>query len=118
MPDTHTGKIGEDYVTDLLIRKGYRLVARNFHSRSGEIDIIVRDDRFIIFVEVKTRKVNSMVRGEESVTRAKQLRIIKTAQYFLLKHRTSLQPRFDVAALETMADKVVSLNYISNAFTL
>lgn len=115
-PDTHTGKIGEDFVTNLLIDKGYTLIARNFHSRQGEIDIIVRDDKYIIFVEVKTRKKYGMSLPVEAVTKSKQEKILYTAKYFLMKYKTSLQPRFDVAAIETCGDRVASLNYITNAF--
>ncbi|MDO4460118.1 MAG: YraN family protein [Clostridia bacterium] len=116
MPDTSTGSLGEDYVTAVLIEKGYRLVARNFHSRYGEIDIIVRDDRYIVFVEVKTRKVKSLTSPFEAVTKSKQQKIIKTAEFFLMRNKFNLQPRFDVAAVETREKEVISLNYLTDAF--
>ncbi len=113
-----SGKIGEEFTAKLLEEKGYQIVETNYHSRFGEIDIIVKDAKYIVFVEVKTREENSMVNPLEAVTVSKQKKIIKTAQLYLQSHRTDLQPRFDVAGLVTNADdmSVLSVNYVTNAF--
>lgn len=116
MPDNSTGRIGEEYVADVLKRKGYKLLEKNFRCRYGEIDIIVRDDKFLVFVEVKTRECGSLVEPLEAVTLSKQRKIIKTAQYYLLNCKFDLQPRFDVAAVETKEKQIVSLNYLTDAF--
>ena len=50
-----SGKIGERYVLQMLLEQGYTFIDANYHSRFGEIDIIVADDKYIVFVEVKTR---------------------------------------------------------------
>lgn len=118
MPDIETGKLGEDFVAETLKNKGYRIVERNYHSRFGEIDIIAADDKYIIFVEVKTRKTIGITNPLEAVTVAKQRRIICTAKYFLMNHPYKLQPRFDVAAVETENKIIVSLNYLTDAFRL
>ena len=50
-----SGKIGEDYAAQFLTKKGYRVVARNYRSRFGEIDLIAENKEYIVFAEVKTR---------------------------------------------------------------
>ena len=116
--DNASGKIGEEFTAKLLAKKGYQIVDRNYHSRFGEIDIIAKDAKYIVFVEVKTREENSMVNPLEAVTPSKQKKIIKTALLYLQSHKTDLQPRFDVAGLVTnVNDKTIqSVNYITNAF--
>lgn len=116
--DNSSGKIGEEYTAKLLQDKGYEIVETNFHSRFGEIDIIAKDTKYIVFVEVKTREENSMVNPLEAVTLSKQKKIIKTALLYLQLHPFQLQPRFDVVGLITCADNhtIKSVNYITNAF--
>ncbi len=118
MPDNSTGKIAEDFTSDYLVKHGYEIVARNYHSRFGEIDIIAKDKDFIVFVEVKARKKNGLTNPLEAVTKSKQVKIIKTAQLFLLQNFFDLQPRFDVAAVHTVDKQVESIDYIRSAFGL
>ena len=114
------GKSGEDRVAAFLRKQGYSILKRNFISRYGEIDIIAERDGYIAFVEVKTRKVNSLVSGEEAVDTRKQQRIMLTAEDYLSKTECELQPRFDVAVVTVFKDGNgnynYSLNYIANAF--
>ncbi len=118
MPDNSTGKIAEDFTSDYLVKHGYKIVARNYHSRYGEIDIIARDEEFLVFVEVKARKKNGLTNPLEAVTKSKQTKIIKTAQLFLLQNNFDLQPRFDVAAVHTVGQRIESIDYIRSAFGL
>ncbi len=118
MPDNSTGKLAEDFTSDYLLEHGYEIVARNYHSRFGEIDIIAKDKDFIVFVEVKARKKNGLTNPFEAVTKSKQVKIIKTAQLFLLKNNFDLQPRFDVAAVHTIGQQIESIDYIRSAFGL
>lgn len=115
-----TGATGEDRVASFLRKSGYTIVKRNFQCRFGEIDIIAETDEYILFVEVKTRKENSLVSGIESVTLKKQQRIMLTAEEYLSKTLNTKQPRFDVAEVTvfTRADNSIgyNLNYIKNAF--
>lgn len=115
-----SGKIGEDYVKQLLQEKGYFVLDTNYHSRFGEIDIIVKDFKYIVFVEVKTRDVNRMGEPLEAVTITKQKKIIQTALLYLQEHieLQNLQPRFDVAGLITTGKKkqIKEVQYITNAF--
>ena len=114
-----TGSNGESRVASFLRKSGYTIIKRNYQCRFGEIDIIAEKDEFIVFVEVKTRKKDSMVSALESVDSYKQQRIIKTAQDFIVKTSCELQPRFDVAEVYVTDDGEklkYSLNYIKNAF--
>ena len=114
------GKSGEDRVAAFLRSKGYKIVNRNYQCRFGEIDIISEKGEYIIFTEVKARKENSLVSPAEAVDKTKQQRIMLTAEDYISKTRTELQPRFDVAEITVReeADKRVSysLHYIENAF--
>ncbi len=111
-----TGKAGEEYTVQWLKKHGYSILVRNYHSRFGEIDIIARDAQYIVFVEVKTRKSNTMVSSLEAVSQRKQQKILLTAQQYLLCYPSKLQPRFDVAAVTSLGDELFGLKYYSNAF--
>lgn len=111
-----TGKLGEDYTVQWLANRGYRIIARNFHSRYGETDIIAEDGKYIVFVEVKTRRSGSQVAPVEAVTPQKQQKLLLTAQVYLLQHPSPLQPRFDVAAVTTVGGKPLGVEYYENAF--
>lgn len=114
-----SGPFGEQCAAEYLERKGFRILARNYHSRFGEIDIIAENSRYIIFAEVKTREKFAMVAPEEAVTPAKQTKIAKTALMYLRKNQTRLQPRFDVIGVVTSANgnQVRSIHHIENAFS-
>ncbi len=114
-----TGKGGEDRTAAFLRKRGWTVIKRNYQCRFGEIDIIAENAEYIIFVEVKTRNENSLFSPAEAVTPTKQQRIMLTAQDFLSKYESELQPRFDVAEVivkHTATGDVYSLNYIENAF--
>ncbi len=119
MTKKELGVFGEDYACDYLKSKGFVIVERNLHSRFGEIDIIARNDEFIVFAEVKLRAKGSMVSGLEAVTRSKMRKIFITASLWLSEHPSKLQPRFDVIEIvtETAYEPVVAdLIHIENAF--
>ena len=80
---TLSGKAGEEHIAHWLEERGYRIVARNFHSRFGEIDIIAQREPYIAFVEVKTRAKNSLVSPFEAITPKKRQKLIATAKFFL-----------------------------------
>ena len=115
------GKAGEDFVAQYLKSKGYIIIKRNWHdSRYGELDIVAENSECIAFVEVKTRKSNSLVSGAEAVDTAKQQRTKNAANSFMRRLRTQLPPRIDVAEV-TIIDETdgvfqFKLNYIKNAF--
>lgn len=93
------GAWGEAQAARYLQRKHYRLVAAGFRSRFGEIDLIVKDRKFLVFVEVKLRKNENFAQAMEYVDRHKQDRLRATASWYLSQHPTKLQPRFDVVEI-------------------
>ena len=77
------GYAGQHVAERELIRRGYEVVARNVRTRIGEIDLIVRDGRGYLFVEVKTRRAGSFVAAAEAVDRRKAERLAVLAQSWL-----------------------------------
>ena len=90
------GPWGEALACEFLRGRGFRVVACNYRSRFGEIDVIAQDRKFLIFAEVKLRKTPDFGAAREFVDRKKQERLRQTALIWLETHETSLQPRFDV----------------------
>ena len=111
------GAWGEQVAAKALQKKGYFIRDRNFSCRFGEIDLIAENQGYLVFVEVKTRKNADFATGAEAVTFAKQRRIIRTAEYWLLRHANGKQPRFDVIEVYIDAGMPV-LRHLENAFTL
>ena len=79
-----------------LIKKRYKLLASGYRSRFGEIDLIVSNRKYLVFVEVKLRKSDAFAEAREFVDSRKQARIRTTAELYLSENPTNLQPRFDV----------------------
>ncbi|MFI3313817.1 MAG: YraN family protein [Eubacteriales bacterium] len=90
------GAWGEAQAGEYLRKQGYQLVACNYKCRFGEIDLIVKNRKFIVFVEVKLRKTDAFGQAREFVTAKKQERVRTTAMVWLQTNDTGLQPRFDV----------------------
>jgi len=90
------GAWGEALAAEFLRKKHYKLLAAGYHSRFGEIDLIVENKNYLVFVEVKVRKSASFARAYEYVDRKKQDKIRITASMYLSENPTKLQPRFDV----------------------
>lgn len=91
------GALGEDAVCAELERRGHRILARNYHKRVGEIDIISEIGDFIVFTEVKARKLGSMVSGLEAVDFTKKKKIVMTADAYLTENPCGLYVRYDIA---------------------
>ena len=113
------GSFGEKAAAEYLMGKGYLILERNYSCRYGEIDIIAQADGFLVFAEVKTRKNAAFAQAREYVSRAKQQRILTTAQLWLSEHGLdNCQPRFDV--IEVYAPHggkgLLRVNHIEDAF--
>lgn len=91
-----TGAWGEAIAAEYLRKKHYKVEAVGYRCRFGEIDLIVRDKHFLVFVEVKLRKSSNFAQAMEFVDSHKQNRLRTTAAMYLSNHPTQLQPRFDV----------------------
>ncbi len=119
MDKLEKGRLGEDAVCSFLEQRGHEIIARNYHRRCGEIDIISRCGGFVVFTEVKSRKRGSMISGLEAVDLRKQVKIIRTADLWLSDNDTGLQPRYDIAEVTLAGNvpRVVSIQVYEDAFT-
>ena len=114
-----TGAWGEALAAEFLRKKHYRLLATGYRCRYGEIDLIVCDRTYLVFVEVKLRKSNSFAQAREFVDYRKQNRIKTTASVYLSQNTTALQPRFDVIEIyapEGIATTKPIINHLEDAF--
>lgn len=80
------GRSGEDLARSFLEELGYRFVTANWRTRSGELDLVMRDQDVLVFVEVKTRRGEGAGRAEEGISPAQGRRILTTAELFVMKH--------------------------------
>lgn len=112
------GRWGEALAAEHLRRAGYQILAANWRSRFGEIDLIAADQNYLCFVEVKLRKSAAFAEAREFVTRAKQQRIIMTAELWLGETGCELQPRFDVVEIYAPDGESgrISIEHIADAF--
>lgn len=112
------GRWGEATAARFLESRGYAIIARNLRTPVGEIDLIARHGKDLIFVEVKTRRTLAFGTPQEAVGPRKQRQIIRSAQWYLGSgHGKGLQPRFDVIAVRPTAGEPL-LDHIVNAFGL
>ncbi len=111
------GQKGEDLAEKYFKNRGCEILTKNFHSRFGEIDLIIKDRDQIVFVEVKTRKSNSFGTPEESISRLKLQKIIKTALYFLNSSRKNCYTgwRIDsIGILLSAENKLLKFKHLKN----
>ncbi len=100
------GQQAEALAEAYLIKQGYQPLERNFHSRVGEVDLIMRQHNTYVFVEVRYRANASRGKAVESITQHKYQRCLKTAQYWLMKHHLSgSQFQIDVIAIDGSLDE-------------
>lgn len=93
------GARGENVAAKFLRNLGYRIIQRNFKCPLGEIDIIARDDKTLVFVEVKTRTADEPT-PETQVNPFKQHQITKVAKLYLSRYGNAMPPaRFDIVAI-------------------
>lgn len=111
------GKAGERYVAKYLEEHGCTIVALNWSSRYGEIDVIAENEARIIFVEVKTVTSRSLSSGFERITPSKLRKFTKTVEVYLYQHPTDKQPRIDCAqvTVNDSDNSLVKIDYIKNA---
>ncbi len=100
-PDTdRIGQEGEDIACRALRERGYRIIARNWSCRFGEIDIIAREEDVLVFVEVKLRSDTEFGGAPAAVTPRKRARMIAAARCFFAQTQPELPARFDVVAID------------------
>jgi putative endonuclease len=105
------GELGEALVAAWLIQEGWMIEARRWRCRAGELDLVARSGQELAFVEVKTRSPGNWDRnGALAITPAKQLKLLRTAELFLIQHPqwAHLARRFDVALVGRSARGTVA----------
>lgn len=113
------GAWGEKLVAAFLQRRFYRVITTGYRSRFGEIDIIAKKGKFLIFAEVKLRRSNLFAEAKEFVDSKKQARLLNTAAMYLAENPTELQPRFDVIEIyapDGMDTKKPVIQHLEDAF--
>lgn len=125
MKHIELGMVGETVAAEFLQKNGYKILERNRRQSHDEIDIIAADKEYIVFVEVKTRSVNStdcyLPYGSPAtaVTREKQRKLLRAAMAYLReKSAKGKQPRMDVIEIyyHKISGSIIKINHITNAF--
>jgi putative endonuclease len=108
----------ERIAESMLQRAGLHSVARNFTCRAGEIDLIMEDQGILVFVEVRFRASSEFGDPLETITKAKQLRLIRAANFFLQRHPHYLERvcRFDAVGIAG-AEADQEVRWIKDAFS-
>ncbi|HOK35236.1 MAG TPA: YraN family protein [Candidatus Pacearchaeota archaeon] len=111
------GQIGEEIASQYLQKKGYKILERNYKKPWGEIDIIAKKDKDIIFVEVKTLSSTSSFLPEEEITSRKKKILIRTAKLYLAEKKYSSKQRWqiDVIGIEMINEGKCRLRHTKNA---
>jgi putative endonuclease len=115
-PRRTLGDAGEDLAAVALKKQGYKILERNYVCPLGEIDLIARQGKTYVFIEVKTRKNERFGAPQEGVHPAKQQKLRRLADYYLKQKRLrGVQLRFDVVAI-VIGEDGTRLEIIQNAF--
>jgi putative endonuclease len=110
------GDHGEDLAAAALKKQGYKILERNYVTPLGEIDLVARQGKTLVVVEVKTRRGSRFGAPQEAVHPGKQGRLRRLADYYLkAKRLTETSVRFDVVAI-TMTETEPQVEIIPNAF--
>lgn len=117
MPDTGSkfkGREGEQYAEAYLQGQGLFLVERNYRCRFGEIDLIMREGKIVVFIEVRMRTSQAFGGAASSITPFKQGKLVRTARHYLASLKSFPECRFDVVLLS--GAKGERMEWIKNAF--
>ncbi len=118
-PTHQRGQLAEETACRYLQEQGFQLIQANYHCKLGEIDLIMQRHTLLIFVEVRMRRHNAMMDAAMTVTRPKQRKLIRTAQWFLQEfpHYAELDCRFDVMAFNPAKGELTGApDWIQGAF--
>ena len=112
------GQQGEVLAYEYLIEQGLRLISKNYHCRYGEIDLIMQQDDIIVFIEVRSRKVDNLVDSAASINWKKQQKLQRSAENYLQTKKVdpSIPARFDVIAITHKQNETSQIDWIQNAF--
>ena len=109
----NAGLIAEQLAATFLTQRGLTLVAKNYHCRFGEIDLIMQEGAVLVFIEVRLRTNSQFGHAAESISIKKQQKIIQTAQHFLMQHGERAC-RFDAVLMNKIDAN--HIEWVRNAF--
>ncbi len=109
------GKQGEEIAVNYLIEKGYEILERNWRNRHKEIDIIAKDGKELVIVEVKTRKSNNYGEPDLAVNKQKQRLLIYAANAYIFRNNLDINTRFDIISI-VFNDGEPVIDHIEDAF--
>ena len=109
------GKLGEELAVQYLVDKGYEILERNWHNVHKEIDIIARDGRFLVIVEVKTRQTDEYGNPDIAVTKKKQRMLIAAANAYIFRNKLDTETRFDIVSI-IFRDGEPIIEHVEDAF--
>ena len=117
-PKRGLGNRGEELAARMLVGKGYRVVTRNWRCRVGELDLVAQDGDCLVLVEVRTRRGEMLGSPEESITRAKQARLVALAESYVQESSWEGDWRIDVIAIELdVRGRLIRVDHYENAVT-
>lgn len=110
------GQLGEDAAAVYLQKNGYKIIERNYMISHSEIDIIAKTDKYLVFVEVRSKTGTEFGSPEDSMSAAKRRQVRKTAELYLLTNKfNELQVRFDFIGV-IFENNEAKINHLINAF--
>jgi putative endonuclease len=110
-------RLGEAAAAEELERRGFRILARNYHCRGGEADLVAEEGEALVFVEVKTRSDLRHGLPQDAVGWRKQQRLGKAALHYCHVHEVEDRPvRFDVVEVVVLRGEVAVVELIRDAF--
>jgi putative endonuclease len=109
------GRLAEEKALAYLIQQGFKLVMQNYRCRLGEIDLIMCDRDYLVFIEVRARVSTNFGGGVASITYAKRQKIIKSALHYMMMHKkqSKMAMRFDVVSID---GKSAAITWLKDAF--
>jgi len=109
------GKFGEEIAAKYLRNKGYKILARNYYTNDGEIDLVCQKNNVIIFVEVKTRTNRNFGWPEEAVTEEKLENIALAAEKYLEEYKIKAEWQIDIISIMIdKKNKVLQIGHLEN----
>ena len=111
------GRLAEELACEYLTQQGLTFINKNYHCRYGEIDLIMQQEKTIVFVEVRYRKANNLVDSASSIDQYKQQKLYRSAEHYLQQNKIhqTIPARFDVVAITQSRNSDADISWIQNA---
>lgn len=110
------GNLAENLAVEFLVKKNYKVLARNFRYQRAEIDIVTEFEDLIVVVEVKARSYNTLIEPQEAVTKKKIKAILLCSDFFMNENSIDKEVRFDIITVLPDEKGVLQINHIEDAF--